>query len=98
MSHVEELLQQILDELRSQRQQVPPSIGFDWNVLLVLPDHLRKTALVVARLGRVTAQEISDITHRARAVESQYCNSLVTMGYLKKERNGRKVYFSPEVK
>jgi hypothetical protein len=44
-------------------------------------------------LGRATADEVSAQTKRARAVESAYLNQLVIMGYLKKERNGRKAYF-----
>jgi predicted transcriptional regulator len=64
--------------------------------LLSMPDHLRKTAMTVCRLGRATAEETAEQTHRARAVESAYLNQLVTMGYLKKERNGRKAYFYVE--
>lgn len=65
----------------------------DVMTLLSMPDHLRKTAMTVCRLGRATADEIAQQTHRARAVESAYLNQLVVMGYLKKERKGRKAYF-----
>jgi hypothetical protein len=68
----------------------------DVMTLLSLPDHLRKTAMTVCRLGRATAEEIAEQTHRARAVESSYLNQLVIMGYLKKERKGRKAYFYVE--
>jgi predicted transcriptional regulator len=61
--------------------------------LLSMPDHLRKTAMTVCRLGRATAEEVAQHTRRARAVESAYLNQLVIMGYLKKERNGRKAFF-----
>lgn len=64
--------------------------------LLSLPDHLRKTAMTLCRMGRATADEVSGQTKRARAVESAYLNQLVIMGYLKKERNGRKAYFFVE--
>jgi hypothetical protein len=65
----------------------------DVMTLLSMPDHLRKTAMTVCRQGRATAEEISQQTTRARAVESAYLNQLVLMGYLKKERKGRKAYF-----
>ena len=65
----------------------------DVMTLLSMPDHLRKTAMSVCRCGRATADEISQQTARARAVESAYLNQLVLMGYLKKERKGRKAYF-----
>jgi len=68
----------------------------DVMTLLSLPDHLRKTATAVCSLGRATAEEISKDTSRARAVESGYLNQLVRMGYLKKERKGRTVFFSVE--
>jgi hypothetical protein len=70
-----------------------PETPLDVMTLLSMPDHLRKTAMTLCRLGRATAEEISQQTHRARAVESAYLNQLVIMGYLKKERKGRKAYF-----
>lgn len=70
-----------------------PDAPLDVMTLLSMPDHLRKTAMTVCRLGRATADEIAQQTHRARAVESAYLNQLVIMGYLKKERKGRKAYF-----
>ena len=68
----------------------------DVMTLLSMPDHLRKTAMTVCRVGRATADEVAEQTHRARAVESAYLNQLVIMGHLKKERKGRKAYFFVE--
>ena len=81
------------------RKVIPPVDEFrfealDVMTLLSLPDHLRKTATVASKLGRVTADDIAGTTNRARAVESGYLNQLVRMGYLKKERRGREVLFS----
>ena len=70
-----------------------PDASLDVMTLLSMPDHLRKTAMAICRCGRATAEEISQQTTRARAVESAYLNQLVIMGYLKKERKGRKAYF-----
>lgn len=70
-----------------------PDASLDVMTLLSMPDHLRKTAMTICRCGRATAEEISEATTRARAVESAYLNQLVIMGYLKKERKGRKAYF-----
>jgi len=70
-----------------------PDASLDVMTLLSMPDHLRKTAMVICRCNRATAEEISEQTKRARAVESAYLNQLVFMGYLKKERKGRKAYF-----
>jgi len=77
-------------------QPLTSEAPLDVMTLLSLPDHLRKTAMTVCRLGRATAEEVAEQTHRARAVESAYLNQLVIMGYLKKERKGRKAYFYVE--
>ena len=75
-------------------QVIPNTL--DVMTLLSLPDHLRKTALVLCKLNHATAEEVAEQTSRARAVESGYLNQLVLMGYLKKERKGRKAYFFVE--
>ena len=67
--------------------------GLDAKGLLDLPDHLRKTIIVLLRLGRGTAEDVADQSGRARAVESAYLNQLLVMNYVKKERKGRKAYF-----
>ena len=70
---------------------------FNYHVLFSLPDHLRKTALVLLQLGFVTASDVAAQTKRARAVESAYLNVLVTMDYVTKEKKGRKTFFSVKV-
>lgn len=72
---------------------VLPDASLDVMTLLSMPDHLRKTAMAICRCSRATAEEIAGETARARAVESAYLNQLVIMGYVKKERRGRKAYF-----
>lgn len=79
---------------REESQLIPDSL--DVMTLLSLPDHLRKTAITICKLGCATAEEVAEQTKRARAVESAYLNQLVLMGYLKKERKGRKAYFRVE--
>ncbi|MEM2466602.1 MAG: transcriptional regulator [Candidatus Bathyarchaeia archaeon] len=81
---------------RRDIQTIPQEAPLDVITLLSMPDHLRKTAMTVCRLGRATADEVAQQTRRARAVESAYLNQLVIMGYLKKERKGRKAYFYVE--
>ena len=73
-------------------EQTIPDV-LDVMTLLSLPDHLRKTAVNLCKLGQATAEEVAEQTKWARAVESGYLNQLVLMGYLKKERKGRKAYF-----
>ena len=68
-------------------------LPLDVDVLLSLPDHLRKTAMAISGKPSATADEIADVTKRTRAAESDYLNQLVKMGYISKKREGRMVYF-----
>ncbi len=67
--------------------------ALDVMALLSIPDHLRKSALAIVRLGKATAADVAEETGRSRAIESAYLNQLVRMGYLKNRREGRTVYF-----
>jgi hypothetical protein len=89
---------EVIIEMQKQGSKVTPEIPdvLDVMTLLSLPDHLRKTAITICRLEQATAEEVAEQTKRARAVESSYLNQLVLMGYLKKERRGRKAYFYVE--
>ena len=96
--HLEKLNEKIdvMIELQKHGQrEIPENLpeALDVMTLLSLPDHLRKTAVTLCKLDKATADEIACQTKRARAVESGYLNQLVVMGYLKKERQGRKAYF-----
>jgi len=62
-------------------------------ILLELPDNLRTSYTVLLKLKKATAKDVANVTKRGRAIESHYLNTLVKMGYLRKERVGRKVYF-----
>jgi response regulator of citrate/malate metabolism len=94
-----ELLNEKIDVMIEIQQhghrELPENLpeALDVMTLLSLPDHLRKTAVTLCKLEEATADEVSEQTKRARAVESGYLNQLVVMGYLKKERRGRKAYF-----
>ena len=89
---------EVMIEIQKHGQRANPEIPevLDVMTLLSLPDHLRKTAVTLCKLGEATADSVAEQTKRARAVESGYLNQLVIMGYLKKERRGRKAYFYVE--
>lgn len=98
LERLNEKMEIMIEIQKHGKKDMPPlpETPLDVMTLLSMPDHLRKTAMTVCRLGRATADEIAQQTHRARAVESAYLNQLVIMGYLKKERKGRKAYFYVE--
>jgi ArsR family transcriptional regulator, lead/cadmium/zinc/bismuth-responsive transcriptional repressor len=105
LEKIEESLERLNDKMEviieiqktgnDNQKSIPnlPDASLDVMTLLSMPDHLRKTAMAICRCTRATAEEIAGQTSRARAVESAYLNQLVIMGYLKKERKGRKAYF-----
>ena len=95
LERLNEKMEVMIEIQRHEKKDIQafPDASLDVMTLLSMPDHLRKTAMTICRCGRATAQEIANQTNRARAVESAYLNQLVIMGYLKKERVGRKAYF-----
>ena len=98
LERLNEKIEVMIEIQKHSRKDIQPlpDAPLDVMTLLSMPDHLRKTAMTVCRLGRATASEVSQQTSRARAVESAYLNQLVIMRYLKKERKGRKAYFYVE--
>jgi len=87
---------EVMIEIQKHEQHTSPEglpDVLDVMTLLSLPDHLRKTAITLCKLDHATADAVAEQTKRARAVESGYLNQLVLMGYVKKERRGRKAYF-----
>jgi hypothetical protein len=66
------------------------------SILLSLPDHLRRTAIILCNLKEASANEIAARSGRVRAAESDYLNQLVRMGIIKKKRKGRESYFYVE--
>jgi hypothetical protein len=99
LESLNEKMEVMIELQKHDRKDLTPPLTdapLDVMTLLSMPDHLRKTAMTLCRLGRATADEIAQQTQRARAVESAYLNQLVIMGHLKKERKGRKAYFYVE--
>jgi DNA-binding transcriptional ArsR family regulator len=95
LEHLNEKIDVMIEIQKNGHRELPENLpeALDVMTLLSLPDHLRKTAVSLCKLEKATADEIAEQTKRARAVESGYLNQLVVMGYLKKERQGRKAYF-----
>ena len=96
-----ERLDKVIELHGTSAQQLGPEkenvsyegLPLDVATLLSLPDHLRKTALTICKLGQATAEKVASETGRVRAAESDCLNQLVTMGHLRKKRIGRDVYF-----
>jgi hypothetical protein len=100
------ILDKIFKEILNMRQRLdgiensfanwkPQSIQVPESDLIILPDHLRKTYVVVASKGECDAVQVSNFTGRCRAIESNYLNQLSRMGWLDKRRISKAVHFRP---
>lgn len=100
------ILEQIFKEMRYVRQRLdniennfnswkPQPIQIPESSLIALPDHLRKTYAVVTTKGECDAVQVSNQTGRCRAIESNYLNQLLRMGWLSKRRISKAVNFRP---
>jgi regulator of replication initiation timing len=61
---------------------------------LTVPDSLRKSLFAVSALSKATADEVCIRTQRHRSIENKYLNELVRAGWLKRDRVGKKIYYS----
>jgi predicted transcriptional regulator len=108
LNRINEKLETILDvnkqlleinETLLQRTTSKTNLSAEFNLepdvlaMLNLPLALRKTIMVLYKLEKATADDLAKETSRLRAVESAAANELVRMGYIKKKREGRDVYF-----
>ena len=102
LEQVMALQKEILEKLSAGQkvQEVANDDGSSTNIsvgiLLKLPDHLRKTMIALSKLIEGRADEVANITCRARAIESGYLNQLVRLGYVKKVRRKHQIYFAVE--
>ena len=71
----------------------PRPLEISESELFSLPDHLRKTYLTVMSKGACSATEVANISGRCRAMESNYLNQLVRMGWLTKRRDSKTTRF-----
>ncbi|HMK94838.1 MAG TPA: hypothetical protein VK536_05485 [Candidatus Limnocylindrales bacterium] len=100
------ILESIFKEMISIRQRLddiennfsgwkPQPVEVPESELIALPDHLRRTYIVVSSKGECSAVQVSNTTGRCRAIESNYLNQLSRMGWLNKRRVSKTVNFRP---
>jgi hypothetical protein len=71
----------------------PPPINISEAKLIALSDHLRRTYVIVAARGECDALQVSNLTGRCRALESNYLNQLCRMGWLNKHKVSKSTMF-----
>jgi hypothetical protein len=103
LKRIEEKIDLLVDKTKVKLQGIKheksmeSGKGLDIATLLSLPDHLRKSAMPLMKLGRAMAEDVAKETGRTRAIESSYLNQLFRTGYIKKKREFRRVYFFIEI-
>jgi ArsR family transcriptional regulator, lead/cadmium/zinc/bismuth-responsive transcriptional repressor len=94
IEYITETQNEILNALNQcEVKPVQKTEVIDVVTLLSLPDHLRKTALVINKVQMATANDVAKKTKRTRALESAYLNQMVRMKFLTKVKKGHNVYF-----
>jgi len=94
----------ILNEMRQIRYRLddieaalsgwnPQPLKISESELFSLSDHLRKTYLTVMSKGQCSATEVSNLSGRSRAMESNYLNQLARMGWLTKRKDSKTTRF-----
>jgi len=87
-------IRQRLDDIENSFSSWKPQpVDLPESELIALPDHLRKTFVVVSSKGECSAVQVSNLTGRCRAIESNYLNQLSRMGWLNKRRISKTVQF-----
>ncbi len=71
----------------------PQPVNVPESEIVALPDHLRKTYIIIASKGECDAVQVSNLTGRCRAIESNYLNQLSRMGWVDKRRISKVVHF-----
>ena len=99
LKRIERKINLLIDETKPKRQakkrEEARGLGeeLDVGTLLTFPDHIRKSAMAIMKFGKAMAEDVAKETGRTRAIESAYLNQLVRMGYVKKAKEGRRMYF-----
>jgi HD superfamily phosphohydrolase len=87
-------LKPIYDRLLDNQESTEPAEKIRAKIFS-LPDNERETLTALSNLGRGTATEVSEITHRSRATESLILNRLLSKNLVETKRMGRRIMFVP---
>ncbi|MCW4009360.1 MAG: hypothetical protein NWF05_01910 [Candidatus Bathyarchaeota archaeon] len=83
-----------LDDLENNISRWNPQpLEVSESELISLPDHLRRTYMIVLSKGECSAVAVSNTSGRCRAIESNYLNQLCRMGWLNKRRISKATHF-----
>jgi DNA-binding transcriptional ArsR family regulator len=94
LNDLDDRLRQLESRVAEVELRSSPPVDDKMAMLLTVPDSIRKSLLAVSTLGSSTADEVSEITGRHRSIENKYLNELYRSGWLKRDRKGKKIFYS----
>lgn len=98
LSSFEKRLQSLERRVNEIESHLHPVVEDQVALYLTVPDSLRKSLFAVSELAKATADDVCIRTGRHRSIENKYLNELVRAGWLKRERIGKKIYYSSRKK
>jgi DNA-binding transcriptional ArsR family regulator len=94
LNDLDDRLRQLESRVAEVELRSSPPVDDKMAMFLTVPDSIRKSLLAVSTLGSSTADEVSEITGRHRSIENKYLNELYRSGWLKRDRKGKKIFYS----
>ncbi len=94
LNDLDDRLRQLESRVTAVETRSSPPIDDKMAMFLTVPDSIRKSLFAVSNLVSCTADEVSEMTGRHRSIENKYLNELYRSGWLKRERKGKKIFYS----
>jgi hypothetical protein len=94
LNDLDDRLRQLESRVIEVEMRSSPPIDDKMAMFLTVPDSIRKSLFAVSSLVLCTADEVSGITGRHRSIENKYLNELYRSGWLKRDRKGKKIFYS----
>ncbi|WP_321420765.1 hypothetical protein [uncultured Methanomethylovorans sp.] len=94
LNDLDDRLRQLESRVTEVEIRFSPPVDDKMAMFLTVPDSIRKSLLAVSTLGSCNADEVSEITGRHRSIENKYLNELYRSGWLKRDRKGKKIFYS----
>ncbi len=94
LNDLDDRLRQLESRVAEVEIRYSPPVDDKMAMFLTVPDSIRKSLIAVSTLGSCNADEVSEITGRHRSIENKYLNELYRSGWLKRDRKGKKIFYS----
>lgn len=94
LNDLDDRLRQLESRVLEVEMRSSPPMEDRIAIFLTVPDSIRKSLFAVSSLVSCTADDVSEVTGRHRSIENKYLNELYRSGWLKRDREGKKIFYS----